>query len=148
MQHDFTPCYTYDQSENEMIDGIMFPGTNNVDLLCVGASPVTRRVSSTFLKKFLKGEKFHQKLTKFERMSLIADAKKLFVYFICLFIVFAVSDWTKKNLAKICFCSLTNSREKERSFSENSILPMCVLSKFVFLNIFCQNWSWNQHSIS
>jgi len=46
IQEEFTPCYAYDQSENEVVDGILYPnGTNSVDLMHVHASPPVQRVS-------------------------------------------------------------------------------------------------------
>lgn len=44
LKQEFTPCYTYDQTENEVVDGVLYPsGSNSVDLLHVDASPPSSR---------------------------------------------------------------------------------------------------------
>ena len=51
LKKEFTPCYTYDQTENDVLDGVLYPsGTNSVDLMHVDASPPP---GVTLVKDFL-----------------------------------------------------------------------------------------------
>lgn len=49
IQKEFTPCYTYDHSENEVVDGVLYPsGTNSLDFLTVDTTPpIQRDLAST-----------------------------------------------------------------------------------------------------
>ena len=56
LKKEFTPCYTYDQAENDVLDGVLYPsGTNSVDLLHVDASPppAVTLVSESFIYNYL-----------------------------------------------------------------------------------------------